>query len=166
MYTYHDEQNRTRKKPLGYVCVILSSKIFKVACITKKTAVLSSCFFLLILLFRGFFFALNSIVSVQGLPQCLKSYLLGAKWQVPLLLKKQENQPKCGVFVTRFDSLSLVVTHCTTQCHSLCYSLSFFVTQCIARLSFVVKRQKNRSFNTKSYIQHLCKTCPSNYNLY
>ena len=39
MNTYHGGQNRPRKKSLGNICVILSSEIFKVVCITNKKTV-------------------------------------------------------------------------------------------------------------------------------
>ena len=36
---YQGGRNRTTKKSLGHVCVILSSEILKVVCITNKKAV-------------------------------------------------------------------------------------------------------------------------------
>ena len=43
--------------------------------------------------------------------------------------------------VTRYHSLSLVATGCTTRCHTLYHSLSFVVSRCTTRchsMSFVV----------------------------
>ena len=39
MNTYQGGHNQPRKKSLGNVCVILSSEIFKVVCITNKKTV-------------------------------------------------------------------------------------------------------------------------------
>ena len=36
MNTYQGGRNQPKKKSLGYVCVILSSEILKVVCITNK----------------------------------------------------------------------------------------------------------------------------------
>ena len=66
MNTYQD--NHPRKKSLGYICVILSSEIFKVVCITNKKL---SQFLLLTVNISsyGLVSVLNSIVPFQGPPQ-------------------------------------------------------------------------------------------------
>ena len=68
---------------------------------------------------QGLISSLNSIYPFQVSLQGLKSSLQGAQWQVSFLFEKQKNQPKLLLVVTRFHSLSLVVTRYTTRCYSL-----------------------------------------------
>ena len=71
MNTYQGDRNRPRKKSQGLVCVILSSEIFKVLCITNKK--LSQLLLLKVnVSSSGLVSSLKSIVSLQDPPQCLK----------------------------------------------------------------------------------------------
>ena len=89
MNTYQGGQNRLRKKSLVHACVIPSSDIFKFVCNKKAISIPASYgqyFFL------GAFSTLNSIGSLQDLPQYLKSHSL-------------------SFFVALCHSLSLVAPH-------------------------------------------------------
>ena len=71
MNTYQGDRNRPRKKSLGLACVILSSEIFEVLCITNKK--LSQLLLLKVnVSSSGLVSSLKSIVSLQDPPQCLK----------------------------------------------------------------------------------------------
>ena len=93
-------------------------KIFKNA-ILVKICFCISWFLLLIFLFGCLFLLLIQQAFFKGPLQGLKSSPQGAQWQAPLLFEKKKNQPKWPLVATHYHSLSLVVTRCTTRCHSL-----------------------------------------------
>ena len=163
MNNYLDDRNRTRKKSHGNVCVILSSEIFKVVCITNKKL---TRFLLLTVNISswGLVSTLNSIVSLQDHPRCFKSLFRTNNGRFLSYSRKRKISQhshslslvvihchSLSFVVTRCHSLSLVVicchsvflvvplvvTRCTTCCHSLYHSLSFVVTRCHS-LSFDV----------------------------
>ena len=150
MSTYQCGRNRRRKKSLGHVCVILSSEILKIVCIRNKKTIsirLAS--------------TLNLIVFLQDPPQYLNSLFRVHSGRFLSNTRKRkisQNDHSLSLVVTR-RSLSfvvilchllslvalLVVTCCTTRCHSL----SLVVARC---LSFYNRSRKMDVSNGYSLI--------------
>ena len=118
MNTKQDGRKQPKKKSLDFVCVILSSQMFKVELsqFLLLTVKVSS---------QGLVSVLNSIVLLQGLHQGLRVLFRVHSGRF-LSYQKQRKISQNG------NSLSLVVIRCTTRYHSLyivilCFSLSLVV---------------------------------------
>ena len=149
MSTYQDGRNRPRKKSFGYVGSYYLHKFYVCSILTyvscmyhKRKKFFNSCF-----LGACFYSYFNSFL--QDPPQCLKSSLQGAQWQVPLLYGKKENQPKMA---TCCHTLPLVIPLVVIRFHSL--SLDILLVCLFINDHFNSRKTQSLEFIYTQFLQY------------
>ena len=130
----------TEEKSISYVCVILSSSIFKVAYI----------FLRLIFLLRGFFLLLIQWYLSRFKEFSLECLVIGSS-----LIRKKEYWLKLLAVIRyhlMYHSWSLVMI----RCHSLAFVVPFIAIRCYSLSSIVTPFTTRLSFNERLNVFNGC----------